>query len=108
MKSISKVKEITTTLATTFLIAAQPVASQIPAEFNNIPVYSYGVGIMDNITRSEVRKRSANFEIIKSEKEAAFLFFGEQRKFNEKESVLYNNMLERLSVETGVNVLDLL
>lgn len=29
------------------------------------------------------------------------------RKFSEKETAAYNDMLERLSVETGVNVLDL-
>lgn len=31
----------------------------------------------------------------------------EQRKFTDEEMIAYNNMLERLSVETGINILDL-
>lgn len=108
MENVLNVKSLSATLLTTVWLATQPVLSQSPLIFNSAPSYDYGVRIMNDITKSEVSEKPCNYEIIKSEKKRALSFFEEQRKFTEEESISYNNMLERLSIETGVNVLELL
>lgn len=95
-------------LVTSLYLATQPVLSQPPMLLNSVLPYGYEVKIMRDITKSEVSNNSINYKVKKIEKQEALSFFAEQRPFTEKEYNEYNNMLKRLSVETGVNILELL
>lgn len=95
-------------LVTSLYLMTQPVLSQSPMLLNDTLPYGYEVKIMRDITKSEVNSNSINYKVENLEKQEALSFFEEQRPFTEKEYNEYNNMLKRLSVETGVNILELL